>query len=356
MLTRIQQALVSLNKKWTHRSTDSYPSRNQPFYPGSFGRVQDGVAISGDGSFTLSATVFATAPERGEQVILSIDNACLLIAEDGTLAGRIGEHTVSSGRPLCRRCWYRHIEMRYDAASGVVKLVQPAPVGADVMESEVIVSAQVGALDFSETGPIGIAARLENGIGHAHLNGKIESPMIFCGTDPGARQLLAHWDFSRGISTTRIEDVGPNTLHGELVNLPARAMTGSTWNAGEMCWRHAPDQYAAIHFHDDDIYDFGWATDFELTVPDDLPSGIYAARITCGEYEDAMPFFVCPPRGKKNADLCVLVSTFTYTIYGNHARPDFGPSWHERTAAWGGYPWNPVEYPEYGLSTYNDHL
>ncbi|MCG8695877.1 MAG: hypothetical protein MI806_32080, partial [Minwuiales bacterium] len=123
----------------------------------------------------------------------------------------------------------------------------------------------------------------------------------------------------------------------------------------EMCWRHAPDQYGAIHFHDDDIYDFGWETDFTFTVPDDLPSGVYAARITCGGYEDAMPFFVCPPRGKRNADLCVLASTFTYAIYGNHARPDFAPAWKDHMADWNAYPWNPAEYPEYGLSTYNYH-
>jgi N,N-dimethylformamidase len=108
-------------------------------------------------------------------------------------------------------------------------------------------------------------------------------------------------------------------------------------------------------FHDDDIYDFGWDKDFEFVVPDDMPSGIYIMRIEAEGHYDAMPFFVCPPLGKRRADLCVLVSTFTYTIYGNHARPDFAPSWLEKISAWNAYPNNPSEYRHYGLSTYNNH-
>jgi N,N-dimethylformamidase len=53
--------------------------------------------------------------------------------------------------------------------------------------------------------------------------------------------------------------------------------------------------------------------------------------------------------------LCVLVSTFTYTIYGNHARPDYDESWQDKSKAWNAYPWNPATYPHYGCSTYNFH-
>ena len=63
-------------------------------------------------------------------------------------------------------------------------------------------------------------------------------------------------------------------------------MTGWNWNGEEMCWRHAPDQYGAIHFHDDDVYDAGWEVDVSLTVPKNLKSGLYAARLRCGEGDD----------------------------------------------------------------------
>ena len=78
-------------------------------------------------------------------------------------------------------------------------------------------------------------------------------------------------------------------------------------------------------------------------------------RIVADGHYDAMPFFVCPTLGTRQANLCVLISTFTYTIYGNHARPDFAPSWLERITAWNAYPHNPSRFKHYGLSTYNNH-
>ena len=86
-----------------------------------------------------------------------------------------------------------------------------------------------------------------------------------------------------------------------------------------------------------------------------MASGLYVMRIKAGDYEDAMPFFVCAPKANPTAKLCVLVSTFTYTIYGNHARPDYHDGWLKRIADWGAYPYNPAVNREYGLSTYNNH-
>ena len=122
-----------------------------------------------------------------------------------------------------------------------------------------------------------------------------------------------------------------------------------------MCFRHRPEHYGAIHFHDDDIYDFGWETDFTFTIPNDLPSGAYIARISCNGHEDSIPFFVCSPLGQPTAKLCVLVSTFTYVIYGNYARSTYHESWHTRVSEWEAYPWNPAVHQEYGMSTYNFH-
>ena len=46
-----------------------------------------------------------------------------------------------------------------------------------------------------------------------------------------------------------------------------------------MNWQHKPEHYAAVHFHDDDIYDFEWDTDFKFKIPKDMPSGIYLMKI-----------------------------------------------------------------------------
>ena len=163
-----------------------------------------------------------------------------------------------------------------------------------------------------------------------HFNGKIEAPALLDrpADDEAPRSrsaaaradVIAAWDFSRDVTSQRIVDTGPNVLHGELVNLPARGMKGARWTGEEMCWRHAPEHYAAIHFHDDDLYDCGWQTDFTYTVPADLPSGVYAARLACGGVEEMIPFFVRPPRGQARARACLLVPTFTYIVYANIAR------------------------------------
>jgi N,N-dimethylformamidase len=86
-----------------------------------------------------------------------------------------------------------------------------------------------------------------------------------------------------------------------------------------------------------------------------MPSGIYIMKINGEGYEDSMPFFVAPNIKKIKSKICVLISTFTYSIYGNHARVDYEDSWLSRIKEWGAYPYNPVNYKEYGLSTYNYH-
>ena len=167
--------------------------------------------------------------------------------------------------------------------------------------------------------------------------------------------LVAGWDFSQGIEGVDVVDIGPHRLGGRLVNLPTRAVTGARWSGSEMCWRHAPREYAAIHFHDDDIYDAGWATDFEFTVPDDLPSGAYLMRLAADGHIDELPFYVRPPRGRRGADVLFIASTYTYQAYANHARGNSDAAFRERVAAWGAYPHNPDDHPEYGRSTYNRH-
>ena len=130
--------------------------------------------------------------------------------------------------------------------------------------------------------------------------------------------------------------VGDTGWHADLlirilIYHPARAMTGSNWKGAEMCWRYRPEDYAAIHFHDDDIYDFNWETDFSLSLPANMTSRIYAVNLTCGKYQDSIRLLVCPPRNRRRPDICLLISTSTYVVYRNHARPDYGTELLGRT-------------------------
>ena len=73
-------------------------------------------------------------------------------------------------------------------------------------------------------------------------------------------------------------DISPNRLHGELVNLPIRAVRGSNWTGDEMNYRYAPEQYAAVHFLEDSLYDCEWETDIELDVPEDARAAASTPR------------------------------------------------------------------------------
>ncbi len=222
-----------------------------------------------------------------------------------------------------------------------------------------------GALSTAGTGDLFIAACGGDPVG-GHFNGKVERPYIVgagpggAGTPPprepvAAAPVVADWDFSREIPSQRVVDAGPNGWHGVLVNLPTRAMKGSTWTGEEHCWRHSPEHYGAIHFHDDDLHDCGWDTDFTYTIPEDLPSGAYAARLSCGEHEDMIPFFVRPRLGEPGSAICVLVPTFTYTVYGNYSRGLTNDEYRARARDWGARKRTADDHREYGLSTYNFH-
>ena len=355
------------------RFTATFPSRVQAVHLGSYAEVEAVDPIAALTSVTVVATIWPTTPGRGEQGLISrIGSAgagfALGLAADGSAEVLIGKaggefERVATGTPLEPRAW-AVVWASFDAASGELAVGQ-APYGR--LDEAFVGRSKIagGRSSLQDRSPLIIAAYAVRP-SRGHYNGKIERPAVFdraLGAADIARYvtqqpvagLVALWDFSREMATRRIIDVGPYGLHGALVNLPARAMTGANWTGREMCWRHAGEQYGAIHFHDDDIQDCGWETDFTFTVPADLRSGIYAMRLRSGAHEDTIPFFVCPPKGRTTADLLIVIPTFTYIVYANHARPDFGPTWRKRWDAWKCNPWNPAEHRDYGLSTYNFH-
>ena len=86
-----------------------------------------------------------------------------------------------------------------------------------------------------------MAAVVSKGISHNHFNGKIETPTIFEDS-----KMLAEWDFSSNMSSMKIQGLGPLGGDGLLYGAPSRAMTGSKWEAVEMNWAHAPEQWKQL--------------------------------------------------------------------------------------------------------------
>ena len=77
-----------------------------------------------------------------------------------------------------------------------------------------------------------------------------------------------------------------------------RGATGHNWDGSETSWAHAPAQYGAIHFHDDDLEDAAWTPAFSLTVPEGLKSGFYAVHLDTGNGSDTLPFVVASGRDR----------------------------------------------------------
>ena len=86
---------------------NSYPSRRQPFFAGSYAIADNDIA-SADNGFRLSALIWPTLPLKGAQAILSCGDISLMIDESGALAGQAGEadhwRHGERYRPPARRC------------------------------------------------------------------------------------------------------------------------------------------------------------------------------------------------------------------------------------------------------------
>ena len=341
-----------------------YAGRRQDLPFGSYVQAPDVPALRLRGSFTVTAWIAPTTPgvsfgERAAQGIVtkwSDDESGgygVFLDEEGRLTLRLGgadgraetlhaEPALRAWRPAIpganrprphgvRPSWY-FVAVSYDAAAGRVTFVQRPQTAfpGDATRATVERTTAVRAIAPNEL-PLLMAAYWTHASGArtaaGHYNGKIDNPRIYDralrpaeidaieqGGGPG--DALADWDFSADIETETVSDRSPRRMHGRTVNAPTRAVTGHTWNATVMDFKQARDQYGAIYFHDDDLVDARWEPGFELRIPDDLASGIYAARLRTATSEDYAPFFVRPPRGTTTARIAFLVPTFSYLAYG----------------------------------------
>jgi len=362
-----------------------YPGRTQAIAIGSYARVPADPRLDELESLTVQAFVWPTTPEKGKQgvvacwsparhagFVLALDGARGLALELGDGRGRVVQ--LTTGRPLLPRRWY-FVAASFDAASGWAELRhEPLEPWPDV-EDHVVARERLAVERVGAAGEPLLMAALPSAAGalRAHLNGKIDRPRLArraldrseMGALAGDRlprallpDLVAAWDFARDIDGGRVVDASPSGLHGETVNLPSRGVKGHNWTGTALAWPQAPEQYAAIHFHDDDLEDAGWTPDFELSVPADFRSGAYAVKLEAGGDLSYVTFFVRPPPGRAQAPLAFLASTATYLAYGNYRWVLHEPLAEIRRG-------HVLElsreeaflqaHPELGLSTYDTH-
>jgi N,N-dimethylformamidase len=341
--------------------------RKQVIHSGSYGWVADRRPLRVS-SFTLQCWIWPTMPTKPEgywrpeaqALVAKWSNGQgygLFLNEDGVPELRVNGETLTSGAPARDHAWH-FLAATFDADTGKATLYHEPQIryalDPDIPPAEATFAAPpqhtdvplvfAGHVDRLDSGPLGQSSVPQGVIIGGHYNGKLDSPRL-CNRaltrleietmklgarpelderrGPGptgdlSTTMVGSWDFSDGISTRQIADRGPYRLDADVINLPTRAMTGFNWRGVETNWQHAPQEYGAIHFHDDDLDDARWDVDFEFQVPENLRSAVYAVRLRSDEGdEDYVPFFVRPPLGVTTAKIAVIMSTIDYMAYAN---------------------------------------
>ncbi|HRY25796.1 MAG: N,N-dimethylformamidase [Geminicoccaceae bacterium] len=371
-----------------------YAGREQALPIGSLAVVTGHPCLERLEAATLVAYVMPTTPSKGRQALFG--NWCeasrtgfgLELDEQGSLVLRLGagrgtEVTLATGEPMRAWRWYR-VAGTFDSQSGRMAIWQePVSRHGFDLDRPIARSAERGCPSTRSMNPLTFAAWQNGetagpsawgGLQFAqHFNGRIDRPRIVEGaldhagiaelmgeTGPAAieHELVAAWDFSLDIGGEAIIDTGPNRLHGTIVNLPTRAVHGHNWTGCINDWTQAPEQYGAIHFHDDDIVDACWTVDFSFEVTSAQRSGVYAAKLTAGDFVFWVPFFVSPPKGEARSKVAFIASTATYTVYLNNKGRFLSSAtevYQGRVTVMDEIDSLLFEYPAMGLSTYDRH-
>ena len=279
----------------------AYPARKQPLRPGSYATLQ---ALPAFQALSFSCDLLPTTPFRERQTVLSGPGGLALRIDDGHLALSFGEHALRLAHPVVANRWHR-VAIRWDGEATVLSCIVRG-----------LTVAEPASRRLHATGTFAIAVAAGNWQlaareGVAGFNGRIEAPTFADGDKP-----VAAWDFGRNMASAELVDTVQG-LRGIAHQHPARAVKGACWSGSTQRWQDDPAQYAAIHFHEDDLTDAGWQPDIEWRVPEDLPSGVYTLRLTYQDSEDHAVFFVRPARNAKPAPVLYLAPTATYIAYAN---------------------------------------
>ncbi|AXI45551.1 hypothetical protein C1J03_05585 [Sulfitobacter sp. SK012] len=276
---------------------------------------------------------------------------------------------------------WAYVAASYDAQAGVVSVhLKEKPYSPGDQQTARTLAAQGDVSTVPQAGPMRIAA-VRNGPGAANaifekpghnFNGRIQDVRVTnkalsveeidAMADPVVPDelkpfVIADYDFSQKISSASVVDISPTGANGVVVNLPNRGVRGRFWAGESINWNERPDLYDAITFYADDLYSAEWSSDFSYTVPKDLKSGIYSARLTQGDFVEYIAFFVAAPKGKPSERLAVWVSDYNYMAYagislGVTAKQNYpSHNWNEADLQF------MADNPEYGSGgVYNTHV
>ncbi|MFT4009872.1 MAG: hypothetical protein QM655_07485 [Nocardioidaceae bacterium] len=278
---------------------------------------------------TVHAWFWASMPASpAPQVVLSLGGAqrVSLVIRAGALSlvGPKGEFPVT---PEIRRHEWYSVAVSVDRSSGAASVDLKQVSGILPVPGRWITSGNVGSTDLGGL-RIATAELDEAGSPRQPYNGKLENPSIYAGllseTEVGALHadgspsavVVAAWDFSRDQTTQVLRAAGGGAADGTLNVGGDRGVTSHSWDGLSDSFVQVPQHYAAVHFHEDDMFEAGWDYTFDFTLPADLESGVYAVKLDAGAEVDRYPLFVRGLPGS-TAEVLFLLPTNTYLAYAN---------------------------------------
>lgn len=301
------------------------PGVLQPTAVGSYAELPLGDAVGPD--FSVHTYIWPTVAQWSDaQTIWSLDGFGIAVAEN-RLRVHSREQHIDLGLHVQSATWYSLLVRVRGGDSGSivdVDLIQtsglPAAATHQSATVEVDTTARASTMLLAAVGVDEIGAPKQA------YNGKIETPSVYRrhlgegdaravreGSDPVAPDLA--WDFTRDLVSDDLFEVAGRTQNGTVRNGAERAVTGHNWTGMIDDFTVAPEQYAAIQFHSDEMIDANWSYNLEFALPDDLDSGVYAVRLEAGDDVDHYPLFVRSRTAK--ADVLLIFPTNTYLAYGN---------------------------------------
>ncbi len=294
---------------------------HQPIHTGSYGRARIGTGVR-----TICLAFLPTTMKEG--TLAQLGPLTISTGETGLRIDMAGDGTLTLPFRLNRWHWLG-VTIDNDELKGRVTSdsVGPAEIPETVESSFTL--GTPATLDVDE---LILGARRDNGIATSVFNGKIERPWLSSAsvdlsdaetaTDnldrlKQLKGLIAAWDFSQQIAGDNGRDIGSQSCDFTFFNCPTRAVKGRYWSGTSNNVNEVPEHYGAVYFHDDDLTDAGWTPTLSWQVPADLPSAVYALKITDASSKDYIPFFVRPAPHHTRKSIAYLAPTATYLAYAN---------------------------------------
>ncbi len=286
----------------------------------------------------LASRLWFRALPAGSATIMDLDFDGSLIRFVANAAGTLSVRLRENGREreiecdlsaILERHWY-DFAVVIDRTAGKIGLVLRNMTAGVVSGTAVNADVPLAKLSGFVLG------------GHAHtvdgrygdMDAKVEAPRVWTNVPDAYDSLvsdhapppLASWNLGDMSKPDRVRETHGRFPDALLFNAPTRAVTSSSWRGQATSFAERPDLYAAVALHADDIDDALWPVAFELTLPENLKSGVYClvlSQTKAVDYSDPMqfypvPLFVVPGEAQQNAEIALVLPTFSYRAYSNN--------------------------------------